>query len=86
MERRVLFEDGLNVDFSIIPYAKVEQMMQHGFPPEVTEVCCCGIRRLLDREGLAAHLHLTNTELASSRPQTQAEFLEVIKDFWYHAV
>lgn len=86
MERRVLFEGGLDVDFSIFPCAKVEQMIQHGFPPEVVEVFRRGSRVLLDRDGLAARSNPLSTKPAPSRLPTQSEFLEAINDFWYHVV
>jgi len=86
MERRVLFNGGLDVDFSIIPYAKMKQMIQHGVPPEVAGIIHRGIRVLLDREGLAARLNLTDIEPASPGSPAQAEFLDAISDFWYHAV
>ena len=86
MERRVLFEGGLDVDFSIIPCAKVEQMIQHGFPPEVTEVFRRGSRVLFDRDGLTARLNPISAVPAPSRLPTQSELLETINDFWYHAV
>lgn len=86
MERRVLFNGGLDVDFSVIPCAKVEQMIQHGVPSEVAEVFRRGKRVLLDRDGLAARLNRLSMQPAPSRPPTQSEFLESINDFWYHAV
>ncbi len=86
MERRVLFKDGLDVDFSIVPYARIEQMIQDGFPTEVVEGFRRGMRVLLDRDGLAGRLNPTDTEPASPRSPTPAEFLQEINDFWYHAV
>lgn len=86
MERRVLFEGGLDVDFSIIPHARVEQMIQHSFPPEVADVFRRGMRVLLDRDGLAARLNPVDAKPAAPRPPTQDEFLEAVNDFWYHAV
>ena len=86
MERRVLFNGGLDVDFSIILYAKMKQMIQHGLPPELAGIVRRGIRVLLDREGLAACLNPTDTEPASPGSLAQAEFLDAINDFWYHAV
>ncbi len=86
MERRVLFAGGLDVDFSIIPCAKAEEMIQHGIPPEVAEVIRRGSRVLLDKDGLAARLNPLSAEPAPSRLPTQSEFLEAINDFLYHAV
>ena len=46
-----------------------------------------GIRVLLDKDRIAAHLTtLVSAETPSPRPPTQNEFLQVINDFWYHAV
>lgn len=45
-----------------------------------------GVRVLLDKDGLAAHLALVTAETAPPRPPTPNEFLETIHDFWYHAV
>lgn len=66
MERRVLFKGGLDVDFSIILHARVEQMIQHGFPPEVADVFRRGTRVLLDRDGLAARLSLVDAKARCS--------------------
>jgi hypothetical protein len=73
-ERRVLFEGGLDVDF----------IMQA--VPDVSDVARCGIHPLLDKDGLAACLAGATAETLSSHPPTQNEFLEVVNDFWYHAV
>lgn len=86
MERRVLFNGGLDVDFSIIPYVKVEQMIQHGIPPEVAETFRRGKRVLFDRDDLAARLNPLSTDPAPFHLLTQSEFLATINDFWYHAV
>ncbi len=45
-----------------------------------------GVRVLLDKDGMAAHLALVTTETVPLRPPTPKEFLEVSNDFWYHAV
>ncbi len=45
-----------------------------------------GIRPLIDKDGLAASLERFSTEARPPRPPETAEFLEVVNDFWYHAV
>lgn len=85
-ERRVLFDGGLDVDFAVIPYAKMELMLQYGVPPEVAGIFHRGMRVLLDREGSVSRLNATGIEPSLSDSPVQAEFLEAINDFWYHAV
>jgi len=109
MERRVLFEDGLDVDFAFFPVIRVRRLVYflrirecfpqllHLLPKEKVrqitqgvadffDVVRRGVRVLLDKEGMADLLTLVTGEAPSSRPPTQNEFLEVINDFWYHAV
>ena len=109
MERRVLFEGGLDVDFAFIPQRRIQQLVyllrvRKHFPQVLrllpkamvrqirqgiagfSDVLRRGTRVLLDRDGIAAHFALVTAETPSPRPPTQSEFLEVINDFWYHAV
>ncbi len=86
LERRVLFDGGLDVDFPIIPHAMMEQMLRHGIPSEVAAIFGRGVRVLIDREDLAGRLHPADPESLPPRLPTQAEVVEVINDFWYHAV
>lgn len=85
-ERRVLFDGGLDVDFAILPHAKLQDMIKHGLPPGVAGVFRRGVRVLLDREGLAARLEPADAEAVSPGSIGEADFVEVINDFWYHAV
>ncbi len=43
-----------------------------------------GIRVLLDKDGMSKYLVPTTVE--PPHPPAQAEFLDVVNDFWYHAV
>jgi aminoglycoside 6-adenylyltransferase len=91
MERRVLFEDMLDVDFAIIPKRNVQQLLQDEVPPQIgvqiANIFGRGIRVLLDKDGLATHLReLIPSVKTPPRPPTHGEFLEVVNDFLYHAV
>ncbi len=85
LERRVLFEDGLDVDFSIVPVESVQHLAQDG---QVADLIHRGIRVLLDKDGLTKQLMnlLPPVETLSPQPPSQREFLNVINDFLYHAV
>jgi aminoglycoside 6-adenylyltransferase len=95
MERRVLFEGMLDVDFAIFPEEKtrrMQQLVQDKIPPEiaaqVSNVFGRGMRVLLDKDGMFAQLKtiLPSIKAPPPRPPTQHEFLEVVNDFIYHAV
>jgi aminoglycoside 6-adenylyltransferase len=88
MERRVLFEDILDVDFSIIPKREIQKLMQDGSPAEIPDVIRRGMRVLLDKDGIVFQLQgrIPSTELPLPSPPAEHEFLEVINDFWYHVV
>jgi aminoglycoside 6-adenylyltransferase len=95
MERRVLFEGMLDVDFAIFPEEKtrrMQQLVQDRIPPEiaaqVSNVFGRGMRVLLDKDGVFAQLKtiLPSIKAPPPRPPTQHEFFEVVNDFLYHAV
>ena len=75
-ERRILFRDGLEVDFSVVPAAVAASI-----PPEADAVFQRGFRVLYadgldvsEREPLAIE----------TPPPTQAQFDQLVNDFWYH--
>jgi len=92
MERRVLFEGMLDVDFSIIPKERAQQLLQAGMTPQISvqiaNILGRGMRVLLDKDGVAAQLGalLPSVKIPTRQPPTHHEFLEVISDFLYHAV
>jgi aminoglycoside 6-adenylyltransferase len=85
-ERRVLFAGGLDVDFSPFPVELVRQFAAAGMPPEVAGVLRRGMRFVLDKDGLAASLKVPPDERPAPLPPTQDRFLNLVNDFWYHAV
>jgi aminoglycoside 6-adenylyltransferase len=78
-ERRVLYEDGTDVDFAIVPFEVIED-------PAVTQVATRGIRVLLDKDG---ELERRLAELGPPErpPLPDQETLHaLVSDFFYHAV
>ena len=74
-ERRVLFRDGLEVDFAVLPAAAAREI-----PPEANAVFARGSRVLYD-DGLG----IAPPEGADDEaPPTQAQFDQLTNDFWYH--
>jgi aminoglycoside 6-adenylyltransferase len=87
LERRVLFEGGLDVDFAFLPLEMATQMAQSGFPPDVADMFRRGVRVLLDKDDLFTSIpELAGAPLAPAEPPTQEEFLNLVNDFWYHTV
>jgi aminoglycoside 6-adenylyltransferase len=88
MERRVLFEGMLDVDFSIIPRENVQQLLKDGVPPQIVEIFNRGARVLVDRNGEATVMRtrILSIKPPIPRPPTEREFLGVVYDFLYHAV
>ncbi|MBU0492191.1 MAG: aminoglycoside 6-adenylyltransferase [Chloroflexi bacterium] len=85
MERRVLFEGGLDVDFALVPADVVGQMVEAGPHPDVADIVRRGVRIVLDKDDLLVQLVAGAPEPPLPQPPTQAEFLNVVSDFWYHA-
>lgn len=86
MERRVLFEKGVDVDFSIVPEGAARQLAQVEVPLEIADIIRRGTQVLLDKDGLLNQLASVSVKTVTRSPPTQQEFLEKINDFLYHAV
>jgi aminoglycoside 6-adenylyltransferase len=96
MECRVLFKGGLDVDFAVFPFEKVQMLyqmvLQGNMGPEMatalSNLFSRGIRILLDKDDLTGMLEQTIEILGQPSPLPPAykEFLNVVNDFWYHTV
>ena len=86
-ERRVLFRDGRDVDFSLLPVDIVQQMVEQKVPDEIADVLRRGFRVLLDKDGLVEQL-TDPTRWAEDPPMLPSELIwtETSHDFFYHAV
>lgn len=78
-ERRVLFIDGRDVDFAIMPAAATAELATMG-----AHVLARGFRVLVDKDGLLDGLPAGAPE--NRQPSSGHAFSEAVSDFWYHAL
>lgn len=84
MERRVLFDGALDVDFAIFGVEHHAELLRDPSTPAVVRR---GMRVLVDKDGFGAELlALAASDPALAQPPTHAEFLQATHDFWYHAM
>lgn len=85
-ERRVLFECGLDVDFSFLSEAQMKQEIQGKPDPGVLQIYGRGYRVLFDKDKIVPPLWQLPEVPVTLRLLTPGEFSEVANDFWYHAI
>jgi aminoglycoside 6-adenylyltransferase len=73
----------MDVDFAIDSFEKARQSLQSG---DVTAIVHRGMRIILDKDAKMERLMAQIAAPSAPRPPTQPEFLNVVNDFWYHAV
>ena len=80
-ERRVLFEDGFDFDLIFIPENMMSRLLQH---EEVARIVRRGVRILVDKDRIMSRITLPLGARPSYEPPTQAQFTNLVNDFWYH--
>ena len=95
-ERRVLYEEMLDVDYAIFPTAKIEKMLDtddQSQRPEQTALLLAnafgrGIRIIVDKDRLTEKFKTVTSrkEQPKPRPPTCEEFSQTVSDFLYHCV
>ncbi len=91
-ERRVLYEDMLDVDFAIVPLQKAQAILgitsDHEDQAGLSNLLGRGFRVLLDKDGMLRGL-ISSSLSADKHVQvkpTEEGFLAIVNDFLYHAV
>lgn len=86
-ERRVLYDNGLDVDFALNPAHWLQDIAARGMSPDVADLLRRGVRVLEDKDGFVAKIQqLPLTTAAPFCQPAESEFLNVVSDFWYHSV
>jgi aminoglycoside 6-adenylyltransferase len=81
-ERRVLFEDGYDFDLIFVADNMLSRLIQND---EVARIVRRGVRILVDKDRLMSRITLPLGRRPAYVPPTQAQFTNLINDFWYHA-
>jgi aminoglycoside 6-adenylyltransferase len=82
LERRILFADGLDVDFAFVDAARV---LDGSRVAMARAVLSRGMRVLLDRDGLIDRIGIPSVPALPEPPDAET-VRQVVSDFWYHAV
>lgn len=86
MERRVLYEEGFDVDYAVFATSDLSTMLSKDAPPDVQETLRRGVEVILDKDDRLKDLELAaKTHKKASLP-SQEEFDQLVSDFLYHAV
>ena len=75
-ERRVLFADGTDADFTVLPLARVDAVLAR---PDVASVLARGVRVLVDK----GVLEPLPTEARSAASE---DYAALVHEFWYRAI
>jgi aminoglycoside 6-adenylyltransferase len=84
VERRVPFEEGLDVDFAFFSVSSLTELERD---PEPLAVFAKGVKVLFDKDGIITTLvHQAPKKLPAAQMPAPEEVGHIIHDFWYHAV
>lgn len=94
IERRILFEDGLDVDFAFMSYDIDEYLtiQKEGLTPdllnEIAETLHRGMRFILDKDGLFSEIFekYKNLKPTPSNHPSENDIVELINYFWFHTI
>lgn len=81
-ERRVLFEGGFDFDLVFIPDNQINRLLQNA---EIAQIIRRGIRILVDKDRIMSRITLPIGLQSPYVPPTEAQFSNLVNDFWYHA-
>ncbi len=84
-ERRVLFEGEMDVDFAIFDTGHFKKLLSS---PEARGVFERGVRVLFDKDGILKTADGSEEDVPEIRSGilSESEFMNLVNDFWYHAV
>ncbi len=82
IERRVLFEDGIDIDFIIVSVDDAHQGFQN--MPMVIEISQRGRKVLWDSDNLLSEIPASPTIVQAAYLPNNQQFLDIVNDFWFH--
>jgi aminoglycoside 6-adenylyltransferase len=81
-ELRVLFRSGIDVDFLVLACDRLQSLQEE----PLAAILNRGMQVLLDKDAISPFFSRTGRKDIHGQPPSLEEFLEVVNDFWYHAV
>lgn len=81
LERRVLFDAGLDVDFACFPLSSLQAIKSN---PQLLSVLSKGFEILIDKDTILPTVEDTNKSNLVQKERTE-EIENMVHDFWYHA-
>jgi len=84
-ERRVMFQDALDVDFAILPANQATEMFKSS---EVQAVFKKGMKVIFDKDGLFSNLVINPSSSVSETTSLPSKNVvqNTLQDFWYHCI
>jgi len=82
-ERRIIFDDALDVDFIILPISAINESEKIN---QILPMLSKGYRILIDKIGLEQVLTPTLEHSTHYKFLSNDEFLNLVNDFWFHSV
>lgn len=82
IERRVLFERGIDIDFIIVSVG--DALLDFRNTPMITEISQRGRRVLWDRDNILAEIPASQRIAQAVHLPSNQQFLDNVNDFWFH--
>lgn len=83
VERRILFDNALDVDFVILPTDNLNNIIESGITPHILSR---GYRMLIDKIGIGLAVQQLPQVKQPYPVISETEFNNMVNDFWYHSV
>lgn len=83
VERRILFDHALDVDFVILPKDNLNNIVESGVTPHILSR---GFRVLVDKIGIGQSIQQLPQVPQVFPVLSETEFNNIVNDFWYHTV
>jgi aminoglycoside 6-adenylyltransferase len=85
-ERRVMYEGGLDVDFTYFPLESISHIFDGSAPQDVYNAMARGVKILFDKDGLIESYVKNGVKKIPFKQPPREEFLDCVHNFLFHAV
>lgn len=86
LERRVMYEGGLDVDFAFFPLEMISRILNNEVSETIYNSLGRGVKVLFDKDGMIEDYLKHGIKQYFYQPPSTEEFLNCVQDFWFHAV